>query len=280
MKELRVAILGMGLMGGSLAWALADHVGTLVAVDPDAATRERVRASGLVARISSRPEKILPGADVVILAAPVTAILELIPRLSDWHPGRPLVLDLGSTKGDICKRMADLPPRFDVLGGHPMCGKAVGGFQYADPQLFRDAPFAFCALERTSGRARSFAGQLCRTIGSQPLWVEPSRHDEWVGATSHVPYLMSAAQVLTTPREAAPLIGTGFQSATRLACTPREMMLDVLRTNREALLGYLEDMGRTIQEMESLIQRNDFQTLQAILDQAAEKKDHMQGQRS
>lgn len=277
MKNSRVAILGMGLMGGSLARAMADHVGSMVAADPDAATREKVASCGLVERISSRPEEVLPGSDVIILAAPVRAILELIPRLPEWHSGAPLVLDLGSTKGAITEKMAGLPPAFDVLGGHPMCGKAVGGFRHAEPGLFRDAPFAFCALQRTSEQARSFAEEMCRIIGAQPLWVDPARHDEWVGATSHVPYLMSAAQVLTTPSEAAPLMGTGFQSATRLASTPREMMLDVLCTNREAVMGYLEDVGRTIHAMQDLIRNNDFEQLRAVLDRAADKKDHMEG---
>jgi len=280
MKNKRVAILGMGLMGGSLARAMADDVGSLVASDPDPATREQVASSGLVERISSRPEEILPGTDVVILAAPIRAILDIIPRLAEWHHGQPLVLDVGSTKQAITQKMAHLPPGFDVLGGHPMCGKAVGGFQHADQELFQNAPFAFCALQRTSDQARTFAEGMCRVIGARPLWLDPSRHDEWVGATSHVPYIMSAAQVLTTPWEAAPLIGTGFQSATRLASTPRTMMLDVLRTNREALLGYLEDVGRTVQEMEDLFRKNDFETLRVMLDQAADKKRRMEGLKS
>ncbi len=272
MKTSRAAILGMGLMGGSLAWAIQDRVGSLVAADPDERTRRLVRSADLVEKITADPEDILFGADVIVLAAPVGAILELISCLPRWHPGPALVFDLGSTKVDICRGLAELPTRFDVFGGHPMCGKAVGGFEHADPTLFNGATFAFCALERTSDRARTFANKLARVVGAHPWWVEAEIHDAWVGATSHLPYLMSAAQVLVTPEGALPLMGSGFQSATRLASTPREMMMDVLRTNSSLLLPHLQNIQRVIGDMESLIREGKYHELRSLLDRAASMK--------
>lgn len=280
MNETRVAILGMGLMGGSMAWAIKDAAGTLVASDPDDRTRTLVREANIVQEIRAHPQDILPGADVILLAAPVGEILNLIPRLPGWHSGEPLVLDLGSTKSDICQRLDELPDRFDVLGGHPMCGKAVGGFEQADPDLFRDAPLAFTALERTTDRARSFAKALASHLGAHPLWIEAGQHDAWVGATSHLPYLLSVAQVLVTPEQAAPLIGTGFQSATRLASTPRTMMLDVLSTNRAALLEHLERVQGVLGEIDQFIREGEMSELKKILDKAAALKSRFERGRS
>ena len=124
-------------MGGSLAWALKDQVNSLMAADPDSHTRDQVRSAGLVESIVENPEEILPLSDVVILAAPVGTILELIPQIPDWHPGQAMVLDLGSTKELICHQLEKLPSRFDVLGGHPICGQVQGGFEHANPDLFR-----------------------------------------------------------------------------------------------------------------------------------------------
>ena len=273
MKLSRMAFLGLGLMGGSLAWALQEEVGSLVAADPEAGTRRLVRSAGLMEKITAHPEEILPGADVIILAAPVGEIIKLIPRLPDWHPGPALVFDLGSTKRAICQRFSALPPRFDVFGAHPMCGKAVGGFAHADPSLFRGATFAFCELGRTSDRARIFAHELARTVGARPWWVSAAEHDEWVGATSHLPYLMAAAQVLVTPEEAEPLMGSGFQSTTRLASTPRDMMMDVLSTNRSFLLMHLQNIQKMVTDMEALIREGKFRELRAMLDEAANRKD-------
>jgi len=273
MKLSRVAFLGMGLMGGSLAWALKDEVRSLAAADPDAGTRGLVRSAGWLEKITAHPGEILPEADVIILAAPVGEIIKLIPRLSDWHPGPALVFDIGSTKRDICQRLSTLPPRFDGFGAHPMCGKAVGGFSHADPALFRGATFAFCGLDRTSDRARAFANQLARAVGARPWWVDAVQHDAWVGATSHLPYLMAAAQVLVTPEEAEPLMGPGFQSTTRLAGTPRDMMMDVLSTNRSFLLTHLQNIQQRVADMEALIREGKFHELRAMLDEAANRKD-------
>lgn len=278
MKSARVAILGMGLMGGSLAWAIKDQAGTLVAADPDPRIRDLVRSAGLVEEIRPDPASVLLGAEVIILAAPVGEILDIIPRLPAWHPGEALVLDLGSTKKAICQRLAELPPRFGAVGGHPVCGRAVGGFENADPALFRGASFALCALERTSGRARDFAEALAVRVGSRPLWINPERHDRWVGATSHLPYLMSAVQVLVTPEDAAPVMGSGFRSATRLATTPRDMMLDVLRTNRSPLLEHLRNLRGVIGEMERLIQEGKYPELRTMLDRASALKTKFGGE--
>jgi len=274
-KSLRTAVLGMGLMGGSLALALKGSVRHLSAVDPDPRTRELVRKADVVDVISPDPAQILPGADLIILAAPVGQILEIIPRLPDWHPGQAVVLDLGSTKGAICRALEELPERFDPLGGHPICGKAAGGFEHADPDLYRGAAFVFSSLTQTTVRARKLAERLASTISASPLWMDAKHHDHLMGATSHLPYLLSAVQVLTAPEGAEDLIGPGFRSATRLASTPREMILDVLLTNRDPLLVHLKKSREILTKLETLLIQKDQTRLADLLDQAAARKDQL-----
>lgn len=278
MKSLRVAILGMGLMGGSLAWALKNHVHSLVAADPDKQTRDLVRSTDLVERIAENPGDILPKSNVVILAAPVGAILELIPRLPDWHPGQAIVLDLGSTKQQICQQLANLPPRFDILGGHPICGNVVGGFEHADPDMFKGAVFAFSSFTRTSNRAKDFAEELARIVGAEPCWVDPEQHDYLVSATSHLPYLLSVVLALNTPQKSKPFRGPGYRSSTRLASTPSSMMLDVLRSNRRFLLQHLDKVQQILVEIEGHIQKENYPELLTLLDLAAviKNEDHQE----
>lgn len=274
MNTLRTAILGMGLMGGSLALALKGKVGSLSAADPDPRIRQQVRETNLVEAISPDPARILPGADLIILAAPVGQILKIIPRLPDWHTGQAVVLDLGSTKGAVCRELAKLPTRFDPLGGHPICGKAAGGFEHADPGLYQDAAFVFSALPQTSSRARKLAEQLATTIGAKPLWMEADIHDQYVSTTSHLPYLLSVVQILATPEGAGNLTGPGFQSATRLANTPREMILDVLRTNKDPVLGQLQRAREILEELEKQLRSPESPGLRSLLDRAAARKEH------
>jgi prephenate dehydrogenase len=266
----RVAILGMGLMGGSLALALRGNVRELRAADPDLAALELARQLGVVHHVSVDPSEVLPGSDIVILAAPVHAILELIRLLPDLHPGSPVVLDLGSTKSQVCRAMEALPERFDPIGGHPMCGKETSGLRSAEADIFKGATFALSALGRTSQRARDMAEQIARVIDAVPLWIEPEVHDRWVAATSHVPYLLANALSLATPIEATQLVGPGFRSTSRLAASFAPMMLDVLASNQENIHQALRRFRVELDIIESTLAQKDYALLEEVLARSAE----------
>lgn len=265
----RVAIIGLGLIGGSLALALRGRCLALMGCDQDDTTLALARQLDLADELTSRPEEVLPIADVVVLATPVRAILDLLADLPALHPGRALVLDLGSTKREILAAMASLPERFDPLGGHPMCGKERGGLEHAEAAMFQDAPFAFVPLKRTTSEARLLAESLAATIGAHPIWLDAETHDRWAGAISHLPYLLSAALAQVTPPEAAPLAGPGFRSATRLAATPAGMMLDVLLTNRNEVLVALERLRGELDELHTILSNSETGRLQAWMEAAA-----------
>jgi prephenate dehydrogenase len=270
--SLRIAVVGLGLMGGSLALGLRDHCRLLLAVDPDAATRQLAIREGIVDRISDDPAEILPLADLVILAAPVDAILEIIPLLPGLHPGSPVVLDLGSTKAAICQMLGELPSRFEPIGGHPMCGKAEGGLFHADVNLFKGANFIFSSLPNSSMRARHWANRLATMLGAQPVWLEPDLHDHWIAITSHLPYLLSSALVLATPIDASALIGPGFLSTSRLASSPHSVMFPILMTNRSQVLGAIAGFRDQLDQIENALKGEDFPTLRKVLLQSVSQK--------
>jgi len=265
----RIAIIGLGLMGGSLALALRDQGQQLLGCDKDPAALELAQEQNLFIKLSRDPAEILPEAEVVILATPVHAILELIKQLPGLHPGSPIVLDLGSTKTDVLSAMEILPSRFDPLGGHPMCGKEMPGFENAEADIFQGAAFAFTPLERTSTAARFFAEQLASAVGARALWLDPGTHDHWSAATSHLPYLVASALVGSTPSQVKPLVGSGFRSTTRIAGTPASIMLDVLETNRENVLAQLEKLLQVLKEYQELLSSGDYAALKSILDMNA-----------
>jgi prephenate dehydrogenase len=275
----RIAIIGLGLMGGSLALALRDHGQQLLGCDKDPAALELAQEQNLFIKLSRDPAEILPEAEVVILATPVHAILELIKQLPGLHPGSPIVLDLGSTKTDVLRAMEKLPSRFDPLGGHPMCGKEMPGFENAEDDIFQGAAFAFTPLERTSTAARFFAEQLASAVGARALWLDPGTHDQWSAATSHLPYLVTSALVGSTPSQVKPLVGSGFRSTTRIAGTPASIMLDVLETNRENVLAQLEKLLQVLKEYQELLSSGDYAALKSILDMSAnDQQDLVSGQ--
>jgi prephenate dehydrogenase len=277
-----VAILGLGLMGGSLALALRGRCRGLLAFDPDPGTLQLARQLQMVDQLSDNPTEILPQADVVVLAAPVRAILGLIhqlPSLLPTNPGNPTVtlIDLGSTKVEICQAYQELPPRFDPIGGHPMCGKERGGLEHADGRLYQEAVFALTPLERTTSAARSLAAQMVTAIGARPLWLEPQNHDRWVASTSHMPYLLSIALALATPSESASLTGPGFRSTSRLASSSASMMADIMHTNRENVLDALHRFQAQLDELEQRLRDSDEEGILEMMNKGADARDRLRG---
>jgi len=273
----RVAILGLGLMGGSLALALRDHCAILLGVDPDPTTLALARQLNIVDRTASEPADLLPEADLIVLAAPVQAIIDLLHELPALHPEPAVVLDLGSTKVRIMEAMDSLPERFDPIGGHPMCGIEKSSLAYADARMFQGAPFAFTPLPRTSPRAYALTEQLACTIGARPIWLDPATHDRWTAATSHFPYLLSNALAFITPSEVSPIVGPGFRSTSRLAASSLTTMMDILTTNRENVLATLSCFREHLDLLADLLTRGDFTTLEELLSLGAERQKELTG---
>jgi len=267
LSNARVAILGLGLIGGSLALALRGKCAALLGADPNPEARSLAEASGALEKVAADSTEILPSADAVILAAPVRTIIALLGDLPRLMPRTAVVMDVGSTKSAIVERMAGLPPRFEPIGGHPMAGKEHGGFANAEAGLFSGAPFVLTPLARTGERARSFALAVVEAVGARPLWLDAETHDHYAAAISHLPYLTSLALALATPPKATAMAGPGFRSATRLAATPPQMMLDILMTNRRAVLEALSRFRRALDALESALAAEDEEKLTALLTQ-------------
>ncbi len=272
LAETRIAILGLGLMGASLAKALKGRAATLMGSDPDPETLDLARQHDVVDKAAWDPATLLKEADLVILAAPVRANLELLWALPNLHPGRAVVIDLSSTKREIHAAMDALPARFDHLGGHPMCGKERSGIRHAEPGLYRGAPFVLTALDRTSHTARRLGEALAQAVGAHPLWLDPATHDRWAAATSHLPYVLAVCLAMATPLDAAPLAGPGFRSTTRLAASSPAMMLDVLVTNRAEILPALARLRAQVDRVERLLAQEEDRALQDTLSEASARR--------
>jgi prephenate dehydrogenase len=181
-------------------------------------------------------------------------------------------MDMGSSKEIIVQAMNGLPERFDAIGGHPICGKENLSLENAEASLYQNAPFVLTPPAHLSIRASAAALQIINAIGARPVWLDAISHDRFLAFTSHLPFLLASALTLAAPSNAAPLVGPGFNSASRLASTPSSMMLGILQTNRDNVLEAIAAFRENLNLIEDTIQSQNAIKLGEILDSARLKR--------
>lgn len=240
LKDTRVAILGLGLMGGSLALALRGHVAHILGVEPQALTRQMALREGIVDDVVEALTSGTEPFDLLVLAAPIRAILQCLSTLPQVCPDGCEILDLGSTKRAVTAAMSALPEKFAAIGGHPMCGKETSGLGAAVPDLYRGQTFVLCRTPRTTPGLETRIMGLLAVLEAHPVFLEAAEHDMMAAAVSHMPYLVSATLMrLATGEEQWAISASGFRDTARLAGTNPRMMFDILLTNRDAILPIL-----------------------------------------
>lgn len=254
MAPFRWGIIGLGLIGGSIARRLAGQGLPVLGADADPAVCARAAASGWFEAVLE-PPALVAAADGVVLAAPVGAIETLLATLP-WRPGQ-VVLDTGSTKRRIVAAMDRLPEGVGAVGGHPMAGKERSGLAAADPDLFIGRPFILVPTARTTPAAAARAEELVARLGAYPLWMDAEVHDRRVAWVSHLPYVTALALVAAVEEAGDPALwriaASGFRDATRVAASEVGMMGEVIRANADAVITALDALIRTLEEWRSLL---------------------------
>lgn len=249
-----VAIVGLGLMGGSLGLALAGRCARRIGVDIDESAAAAAVAAGAIDEYAPRAEAV-GRADIVVLAMPVRQIVQQASGVASEMRDGSVLTDLGSTKGAVCDAFDAIDERIEALGGHPMCGREVSGVEHADAGLFRGARWVLTPTARTAPRARTLIVELVEATGARAVDLDPGMHDLAVAHVSHMPYVLAQALVATlataddrTGDVASTLAATGFGSASRLAGGDVQMWTDILATNagyvRAALMPVQVELAR------------------------------------
>jgi prephenate dehydrogenase len=272
-----VAIVGVGLIGGSLGMALKRRrlARRVVGVGR---TRERMDAALRLGAVDAGTTELAEGvrdADVVVLCTTVGHIVDSLPDvLARVKPGA-VVTDVGSTKGAICGRAAGCP-RF--VGGHPMAGSEQAGVEAATPLLFEEATWAVTPTGETDAGARHTVERLAREVGATTLTLSPDAHDAILAVTSHLPHVLASALMRQADgaRRAHPpltqLTAGSFADATRVAASPPPIWRDVCLTNREALRDALAAFRAELDTLEEAVAAGDAGRIEAFFGAGADAK--------
>lgn len=268
-----LAVVGLGLMGGSMALALRDHADTITGIDPNPDTRAYALEHGIVDAATDDLRAGVSEAETVVLAAPVRVIIEMLDRrIGSYLRNNALLIDIGSTKKHICESMGRLPISVQAIGGHPMTGKERSGLQASEPGIWQDRPFVLASTRRTTPATRLRALSLVETLGAVPIEMDAERHDMIVAAISHVPYMLSAGLVATVAGEAQRdedvwrLAAGGFRDTSRLASSDITMMSDILSTNAQAVARLLALFRVQLAQMEAMLVSDEYKQLEAFLE--------------
>lgn len=278
LADSQVAIVGLGLMGSSLAGALRGHCQTVVGVAQCAATIGTALARGLIDRGTTDLASGVRGADVVVLATPVRVIVRQLAEIGPLLSQGCLVMDLGSTKRQIVAEMARMPEHVQPLGGHPMCGKEVSGIEAADPAIYQGRTFILTPLPRTSEAALALGQALVEAVGAQSLVLEPERQDYLVATLSHLPYLLACALIgtadATTSADPAAweIVAGGFRDTSRVAGSDVAMMVDILLTNRDEVLKALGAYQAKLEDLARLVEAHDEDLMRTVLSAIREER--------
>lgn len=271
-----IAIVGLGLMGGSLALALKEKNPSqkIIGITRTRATLDAALARGAIDAASDQLDA-ARDADLIVLGAPVRTILKQIPHLGNMAHDGALILDMGSTKRAIVQAMNQLPERLTAVGGHPMCGKEVAGFDAAEAKLYQNKIFVLAKTERTTPAAMNTARGLAQSIGSRIIELDAVRHDEIVASISHLPYVVASNLVNTVSdfaRDDAQvwqIAASGFRDTSRLAASDVPMMMDILLTNSENVADLMRQYSRLFGELADAVYDQDEIELKKILERAA-----------
>ena len=269
----RVAVIGTGLIGGSLALALRDrqpHV-EVVAFDRDADQLSLAIERAAVTSGAASPADAAAEADLVVLAVPTGAmratLAEIAPAL---RPGA-LVTDVASVKGPVADAASELlPESVTFVGGHPMAGAERGGMAHADALLFENAVYVLTPVDDAEIDPR--AVWLARATGARPVVMAPGRHDAVVAAVSHLPQLAAVALVRLAAEvgeDALALAAGGFRDMTRIASSPFGMWGDILGANRDAVLAMLETYTDGLGALHDAVRSGDLGSLEVAFEHSA-----------
>ena len=264
----RLAVLGLGLLGGSVALA-ARHRGVATRV-AGGARRADVRAQALARGAVDEAgdfEVAAAGADLVVLATPVVAMPELARRIAPVLASGAIVTDVGSVKGELALSLPGLLPAGSVyVGSHPMAGSHRSGIEHAREDLFEGA--ACVVTEAPDAALRERVCDFWRALGARVVLRDAATHDAEVAWMSHLPHALAfafAGALRSAPEPAFEVAGAGFRDFTRIAHSEPELWADILAANRKALAGPLQTAGETLAELARAIEAHDVEALERFL---------------
>lgn len=278
-----LAIIGVGLIGGSLGLALKDRLGEQVYITANARTAETMKLAakrGACDLATNDLAEVAGDADIVFLSTPVLQMVPMVKKLIPYLKPGAVVTDGGSTKGYIAEELKGiLPAGVFYVAGHPMTGKEKSGVEAADKDLFVHHCYVVVRDTGAPEEAVNKIIDLAKTVGSSVTAIDIRKHDRCASLISHIPHVAAAALVTLLDRsgddlgDAMKLAAGGFKDTTRIASSNADMWSDILLTNRDAVTGHLEGLKGILDEVIRAISEGNREAIHEYFAAAKRRRD-------
>jgi prephenate dehydrogenase len=276
----KIAIIGTGLIGGSLGLAIkkAGVKAEIVGTSRNHGNANHARKMGAIDRAVRTPEEAVEAADLVIVATPPTSVRATLQAIAPHLMEDCIVTDVTSTKAQVLAWAEEiLPENVHFVGGHPMAGRETASIKAADATLLQGCTYIIAPGRNASGEAVKAVVDLVVAIGCKPRFVDPVEHDSFVAGISHLPFMLSTALVNATTkndawREMSPLAASGYRDISRLASGDPAMHYGICATNAESIARWIDIYCAELQELRQVI-ANGCEGLEEVFVQAKVARD-------
>jgi prephenate dehydrogenase len=273
----RVSVIGVGLIGGSLARAVreAGLAAEVVGWSRRPQSRDLAMERGLVHRVEAEPEDAVRGAELIVLSAPLASSVALAARLAPTSAPGAILTDVGSVKRAVVAALeAAWPDATRVVGAHPIAGSERSGAAAAEPDLFHDSHCILTPTSRTDPQAVATVRALWQGVGAQVHEMPPAEHDALLARLSHAPHLlayalMHAVQDWPGAEEGLAYAGGGFRDTTRIAGSSPDLWTEIVLENAGAVLEALREFGTALDEFRDAVAQRDAAGLRRLMAVAA-----------
>ncbi len=268
---MNIAIVGIGLIGGSIAIRLKEtnFAEKVIGVDKSEVNQKKALQMNLVDEIMDLDEAIATS-KLIILTTPVDAIMQLTPYILDRITDQ-IIIDMGSTKINILQQIADHPKRGRYVAAHPMAGTEYSGPEAAIPNLFKGKNMVYVEAFKSDEDAFDLADALTDLLDMKSLFMNAEEHDMHTAYVSHISHLTSFALALTVLEKEKSqgrifeLAGSGFESTVRLAKSSPEMWTPIFKQNRENVLEVLDEHIKQLQKLHDKLEKEDYEGLYKLI---------------
>lgn len=267
----KVAIIGVGLIGGSVALAIKKKrlAKEIVGVSRHKRTLMLAKKSGAIDR-GSQDIHIIKDADLLILAVPVNTIMKLAPKIARIIKKDCLVTDVGSTKEEIVRKLDKLFPCY--MGAHPLAGSEKRGITYAKVDIFKNSLCILTPTPRTAKLALRKIEQLWRKLGAKVVFLSSLNHDRVLSFVSHLPHIAAFSLIDAVPKKYLGFASTGLKDTTRIAASDSEVWSDIFLSNRRNIVNTIALFEKRLSKIKSAINRRDRKQLTLILKGAKRRR--------